>query len=209
MRARTALLAAAALAVAAPSPASASRSDCWPKGSRTLKQSEHARVYVTGHGHFDKRSFGCLYSTGRRVPLDWVLDDDLLETQSMRPYRLAGRYVAQRVHYVPFEAYEGSSYGIDVIDLRTGKVRRSARDAWNDGEPYDPDGAPDPRIRALILTRAGNATWISSYGDPQVWRLDSRGPKLLDHAKRLTSLRVADGRVHWKNDGLPKVASFR
>jgi hypothetical protein len=216
VRGRT-LLTVVALAVAVPSPAAAARADCWPRGSKTLKQSQHARVYsapapsrrVTAASHDEPRTYGCLYSTGRRVQLDWYLDGRL-ETDSEPPYRLAGRYVAQMTRYVPFEAYEGSEYGIDVIDLRSGRVVRSARYAWNDGQAYDPETPPDPSLSAFVLTRDGYAAWISNvFGDRQTWRLDSRGPKLLDAAKRLTSLRLADRRVHWRNDGSPRVASLR
>ena len=106
-------------------------------------------------GEFDDVAFGCLYSSGRRVRLDTLIDGDL-ETESQPPYRLTGRCVAHVVRYVPFEAYQGSEYGVDVIDLRTGNVPRHARDAYDDGEPYDPEVPPDPSLRYFRLTKRGD-----------------------------------------------------
>jgi hypothetical protein len=201
------LIGAALLGLVLPAAARASRADCWPKGTRTMQHSEHARVYAvqTSRGQL---TYGCLYSTGRRVWLDEEIDGDPYK-DAEPPYRLAGRYVAHRAVYLPAESYQGSEHGVDVVDLRTGRVRRSARYAWDDGRPYDPEVPPDPRIAPFALTRAGNAAWISSYGEPQLWRLDSRGPKLLDQANQLGALRVTANRVHWVRDGTPKVASLR
>lgn len=205
---RHALIGVALLALALPAGADASRADCWPKGTRTMQHSDHARVYAiqTERGQL---TYGCLYSTGRRVWLDEEIEGDPYK-DAEPPYRLAGRYVALKAAYLPQEAYQGCcEYGIDVVDLRTGKVVRSATRAWDDDEPYDPETPPDPRIGPFVLTRGGNAAWISRYGEPQVWRLDSRGARLLDQGERLAGLRITTGRVHWLRDGSPKVASLR
>ena len=204
---RTAL-ALVSLALLAPATdASAAKRDCWPNGTKTLKQSDHARVYSVDLGD-ERRTYGCVYSTGRRVALDQSIDGDAY-IDSEPPYRLAGRYVAHKSAYAPQESYQGWEYGVQVIDLRTGKVRRSAPSAWDDGQSYDPEFPPDPRFRAFVLTTSGSAAWITSWGDPQVWRLDSRGAKLLDQAERLTALRAAAGRVSWLNGSTRKTASFR
>ena len=204
---RTALVIAGLVALSLPAPASAARRDCWPMGTKTLKQSDHARVYSVDLGH-ERRTYGCLYSRGRRFALDQSIDGDPYK-DSEPPYRLAGRYVAQKAAYLPMESYQGIEYGVDVIDLATGRLHRSARHAWDDGEPYDPEVPPDPSFSALVLTRTGSAAWISRWGTPQVWRLDSRGARVLDEGRELTRLRVAGGRVHWRNGGAAKSASLR
>jgi hypothetical protein len=201
-----ALTVAVLLLLALPAAASAAGS-CWPKGTKTLQHSKQARVYSIDLGN-ERRTYGCLHSTGRRVALDQSIDGDAY-IDSEPPYRLAGRYVAHKAAYAPQEAYQSWEYGVDVVDLRTGRVRRSARAAWDDGEPYDPENPPDPRFSAFVLTTSGSAAWIASWGDPQAWRLDSRGPKLLDQGKRLSALRVTDGRVSWVNGETRKSASFR
>jgi Ni/Co efflux regulator RcnB len=209
IRVLTALAAAALLAL--PSTASAARRDCWPKGTQTLKQSDHARVWQVDLGD-ERRTYGCLYRTGRRVALDQFSSGGQAYKDSEPPYRLAGRYVAQKAAYVPGEAYQGWEYGMDVIDLRTGRLVRAAGYAWNDGEEYDPETPPRPGFRSMVLTTSGLLGWISTYsGEDQAWRLDSRGAKRLDRApsRSLRSLHAADGRLEWTNAGVRKRASFR
>lgn len=200
----------AAILLALPSSASAARRDCWPRGTQTLQHSDHARVWKVDLGD-EVRTYGCLYSTGRRVALDQALGGEP-HKDSEPPYRLAGRYVAHVAAYLPRESYQGIEYGVDVIDLRTGRVVRDARDAWNDGEEYDPEYPPSPGFRSFVLTKGGLAAWITTYYDEsQVWRLDSRGARRLDRAPRraLGALRVASGRVEWTNAGVRRRASFR
>jgi hypothetical protein len=216
--ARTAILAVVSLVLASPAAADAARRDCWPKGTKTLKQSEHARVYEVNRdddGHPGTRKafhltvqYACLYSSGRRVQLRGEQDGEFQE--SYGPYRLADRYVAHLTEYLPIEPYDERDRLVEVIDLRTGRVRRDAR-AWvGDDLPHFPDEYPDPDLDELILTKAGYAAWISDeFKDREVWRLDSRGAKRLDRGGRPTSLRSAGGRVRWQNDGERKVASFR
>jgi hypothetical protein len=203
------VLAAVAL-LAFPPAASAAKRDCWPKGTETLKQSDHARVWQVDLRD-ERRTYGCLYRTGRRVALD-QFSGGQAHKDSEPPYRLAGNYVAQKAAYVPSEAYQGWEYGMDVIDLRTGKLVRAAEYAWYDGAEYDPEAPPRPGFRSMVLTSSGLLGWISTYsGEDQTWRLDSRGAKRLDRApsRSLRSLRVADNRLEWLNGERRKRASFR
>ena len=97
-----------------------------------------------------------------------------------------------------------------MIDLRTGRVHRTARDAYNDGEPYDPEVPPDPSLRYFTLTKAGNAAWLALERWRQVWRLDSEGPAVLDQGVDLRSLHVTSGGLSWLgDDGTRRAASFR
>jgi hypothetical protein len=190
--------------------ASASRADCWPEGSATLKQSRHARVYraaADGYVH------ACLYSAGRRVRLSYTPDRFTTWDLSYAPYRLAGPYVAHLAKHDFGEAYVAYPTEVEVIDLRTGHLSRSHL-AWGESPPDDPERTPQPHLAALELTRGGSVAWIASELEiRKVWRADSRGPRQLDEGKSRRipggSLRVRRGQVRWENGGVTKVASFR
>ena len=202
-----ALAAAVALLVLAPS-ASAAKRDCWPSGSRTVVHTEHARVYTVREDGYNVAR-ACLYRTGRRVKLD-DLDYSI---RSFAPYRLAGPYVAYMDTFVPIEPYDNSDRYVRIVDLRTGRVVRDAV-AWRgDDEPVtDPGDYPQPELRALELSKAGRAAWISDwFKEREVWRLDIRGARRLDRrtGSGLRSLNIGTSRVTWLNAGTRNSASFR
>jgi hypothetical protein len=210
-RATRALATAALVALALPATALGARRDCWPTGSRTLARTDHARVYTVRDGDAHV-AYACLYSAGRRIQLDYDPDEGSGD-RSFAPYRLAGRYLAHLGTFVPIEPYDRNETYVRVVDLRDGRIVRDSVSWRGDDEPVtDPADHPQAKLRALEVSQAGRAAWISNYfEDREVWRLDSRGGRRLDRGRgsAVRALDISRTRVTWQNGDARKSASFR
>ncbi len=175
---------------------------CWPPGSETVTRSEHARVYVPKVG---VTRYGCVYSLGNRVRLG------RLEVE--RPMRIADRFAGFPFRHPANEKAE-DFLELRVVDLVSGKVVRRAG-AWGD----ESEVTSDTRVHQLILRKTGGIAWVSTdfpevgeRREPQVWRLDSRGARLLDRGRDIEKRSLhfcGRGKICWMNDGEQKSASLR
>jgi hypothetical protein len=208
---------AAALALALltlPAAAGAKSSSCASSGSKTLAQSEYARVYAPARVKKPPAIatgrvgvYGCVFKTGRRTRLDGGRSAPV----HVAPIRLNGRYVA-------FERGIGSGMGeplsIRVFDLKTGRLHREAEDPGF--------GDPDFAVTDLVVTAGGAAAWIvDTQGPderggsrPEVHTLDADGRQIRDLASdaepiELGSMALAGATVYWTKGGVARSYRLR
>lgn len=206
-------MAALALAIAAaapPRPADAAgRPSCRPAGSKTIVQTERARVF-----RWRRLVYGCLFK--RRIAVALTSDDGYGTTELLPPTpRLAGRFVAHAYRWVG--AAEGGGYGIQVVDLRTGADNIAEFDQTLDDTPA---GA---QVRKIILTRDGFVAWG--------WTIETGDGAFLGEIRRLrpgqndyrlerkpldvgpevdpASLRRSDRTIFWRTGSEERSAQLR
>jgi hypothetical protein len=175
---------------------------CWPQGSTTVKRTDRARVYTAANG----RDYGCLFAVGRSFRLDPG------EAKNGRPYALRGNYVAYRQEIRHADTGR-LSVDLDVLDLRDGSTRHHVK------QIFDHAGKTGiNRIQAtlpsLVLKSNGSVAWIAmvpwSYLR-DVYRLDSRGVKLLDRDAQIQrhSLRLHGSQLSWIRDAKSRTADLK
>ena len=159
-----------------------------------------ARVYYAGRG----RPFSCYRITGRRVALDLGVD----RFYSPGDARLGRLQIAGRVlGYTWIDPGIPAVY-VHSVDMRTARFRRRTR--------VEPRVIIEPSAVAvtdLVVNRRGALAWIQRLeGAVSVWRVDSRGKRLLDAAPAIepASLRrPTQARIAWTRDGLAETATLR
>ena len=204
----------ALLSALTPAAASSKPSSCALRGSKTLAQSEYARVYAparvkkppaTAIGRVNV--YGCVFRTGRRHRLDGGRSAPV----NAAPVRLNGRYVA-------FVRGIGSGMGeapsIRVFDLKAGRLHREAEDPGF--------GDPDYAVTDLVVTAGGAAAWIvDTQGPnvrggsrPEVHTLDADGRRIRDLATETEpiefgSMALAGATVYWTKGTAPQSYRLR
>ena len=180
----------ATAAIIPPPPADAARSDCYPRGTKTAEASKDARVYTRGRSD-NLRVYACLYSTGRSRPLGTNESGEFGPDSET----IAGRYVA----YVYFDGptrEDKSQTQVRVIDLKTGRIRRSS------------DRGPGGGFGGLVVNRTGATAWIWARGSgTEVRKIDADGEGIVDTGPADGgSLALAGSRLYWTRDGSPMTA---
>lgn len=141
---------------------------CQLKGSRTVVQNAHTRIYRR-----DGDTFGCLRTRNKRYKLGAYRRDDFLFA-GQRNLRLAGRYVA----YEDFqEGKDGLQYHVVVLDLRTGRRKHDVAtgptpaDTGVVGFAYGIGPTSAIRLRAT-----GAVAWIARnrYADSPLYEVRKR-----------------------------------
>jgi hypothetical protein len=212
-----AVLTASSAAASAPAPS------CFPKGAKTLAATKAARVFETKRG-----TYGCLYKYGRARRLDPGSDATDTQETAVKPFRLAGPYLAY-----PREVSVGCGPDlcvwteIVVADLRpTKRFIVQSRHAMRNETGQCPCGGgeiDDDFVPSLVLRPSGVVAWIACDGD-LAGPCDSdlktntsvftaaptqRAAQQLDHGAGIgiRSLRWANGQFHWQQDGQPRSAA--
>lgn len=155
---------AAIVALVIPSPPDATATHrCREAGSTTIVKSKTARIYRSRRKY--RRVYGCLYRTGKRVPLTDAFDGESLSETSLTELkpRLAGRFVG--FEYGWDNGVAGGP-GLAVVDLRSGDVRGF------DLDPSTEDDHPDVSVSDMVVTTRGSMawTWTAEYGDGRTVR---------------------------------------
>lgn len=142
-------------------------------------------------------AYGCLRRAGPVTRLGFAT--------RVREPKLAGGYVAfTRILYV---SEFGSSAGIGVVDLRTGRTTVD--------EPGQPGSTEDSGMGEFVIKRNGSVGWIGSDDaelEFSVWRIDATapGPQRLDAGPQIDaeSMRLSADRrlLTWRNAGADKSA---
>lgn len=214
---RTPALIAAALLIAllaAPATAGSKTPTCASRGSKTLAQSEYARVYAparvknppaTASGRVNV--YGCVFRTGRRHRLDGGRSAPV----NVAPIRLNGRYVA---FVRGIASGMGEPLSVRVFDLKRGRLYREAEDPGF--------GDPDFAVTDLVVTASGATAWIvDTQGPdvrggsrPEVHTLDRDGRQIRDVASdtepiELGSMALAGATVYWTKGELPRSYRLR
>ena len=174
-------------AAAAPSAAP----PCRAGGSSTVAKSLQARIYE--HGGDDRTLVGCNRLSGRRTVLARWFDCGCSIADEPAPQVwLAARQVAVNEYFCPPDASPCSGT-LRVFGLRTGRALYSAAT----GTLID-----------LVIKPNGSIGYLLGQ---QLYRIDSRGPLLLDEGPGIDggSLAVNRTRLYWLHDNLPRTASLR
>jgi hypothetical protein len=181
-----------------------------PRGYVVAAKTHEAVVFRRRFGY---RAYGCLRRRGKLVRL----------FDAVGNYKLARRYVA---YLVVTSDSEGTFYRVIVRDLRTEGFRHIEAAYSNLPEHNPDDGEVAARITDLTLKRNGSVAWIScppsdpnanhcAAPDPdvpyEVWRVDRRGRKLLDHSSEieLRSLIRKDSTISWRRAGAKQSATMK
>jgi hypothetical protein len=187
-----------ALGVAPSAPAVVIRSSCSAPGSKTVLRTRLIRVYYTRA----KRPIGCLKRSGRRVPLDhWVDPFYAPGDAHLGRLRVAGDVLA----YTWIDPGLPAVY-VHSVSLRNGRALHRTK-----VEPYT---IPDPTViavTALVVRSTGGMAWIQRVeGEISVWRFDRRGRRRVGIGPRISlrSLRLAGGRISWRDGGRRRTASL-
>jgi len=142
-------LVAALLVLAGPATADASsRSACNPTGSRTIAKSRTARVFTSR----ELKAYGCLYRRGRSFFLDY--NEDL---QGISGVSLAGSYAGFEFTVV---SSSGNVSEVRVVDLRTGRRKRSLSRTTTAGGASPHPGDTEPVLYDLTVSSSGSVAWI-------------------------------------------------
>jgi hypothetical protein len=112
--------------------------ECFPDGSRTLAQSNEARVYKGSNG----ARYGCLFKTGHRVRLASA-------ARPLRAIRTAG----------PFAAFSEAPYHDGALDEDVPWTVFSIGLCRDDGRRFKYTVATT-RVFDLVVSRYGDVAWI-------------------------------------------------
>lgn len=157
----------------------------------TRAKSLQARVYERGGD--DEVLVGCNRLSGRRTVLArWFSCECSIADEPDPQVWLAGHHVAVNQYFCPPDASPCNGT-LRVFDLRTGRTRYSAIT----GSLID-----------LVIKPNGSIGYLLGQ---QLYRIDSRGPTLLDEGSGIDSgsLAVNRTRLYWLRDNLPLTASLR
>jgi hypothetical protein len=193
----------AALALLAPAAPAAKRARCAVKGSHTVAKSRLVRAYVKRDREGNRRLYGCVRKTGRKLLVAAEYDDQYVTSGVYRDVRLEGRFVA-----VVFEAtdvsckaacppgYETTQTSVVVRDIRARKSR-IARSLASHG--------------TLQLSDRGFAAWLAPVDDGAELRvIDGAGLGRVVDTGAIDPASVAlPGReLEWVKDGTPAVLAL-
>jgi hypothetical protein len=184
------LLAVAAAAAPSTAIAKPARKPC-PRGAeaRTLE----ARVYQRGQDDFEL--VGCHLRTRRRTVLaGWFSCGCSIGDAPDPQLWLRGRFAAVNQYSCsPIDPMQPCTGSLEVVDLRSGRVRHSA------------DTGP---LANLLLTPRGSVAYVHGQ---RLLRIDSRGAAVLAEGPGIEagSLAAAPGRLYWMQDGVPQSTSLR
>ena len=177
-----------ASAAAAP-PAAA---PCAAKAAATTwAKSLQARVYVRGGDN--EVLVGCNRLSGRRTVLArWFSCECSIADEPDPQVWLAGRHVAVNQYFCPPDASPCRGT-LRVFDLRSGRALY---------------GAVTGALIDLVIKPNGSIGYLLGR---QLYRIDSRGPTLLDEGPGIDggSLAVNRTRLYWLHDNVPRTASLR
>ena len=203
MTRRVAPLILALLAVAALPTAAEGRARCAVKGSHTVAKSPAVRAYVKRDREGNRRLYGCLRKTGRKLLVAAEYDDQYVTSGVYRDVRLAGRFVV-----VVFEAtdvsckaacppdYETTQTSVVVRDVRSRKSRIAR-------SPTAPG--------TLRLSNRGFAAWLTPVaGGAELRVIDGAGlGRVVDTgAIDPASVALPGGELEWVKDATPAVLAL-
>jgi hypothetical protein len=188
----------AALAVAPPA-SSLVRQSCFPARTKTVFQTSRVRVYYTS----TKRPVGCLFSRGRRVPLDRFVDPYYAPGDArLGQIRLAG----ETLGYTWIDPGIPAVY-VHAVNLRYGLTLRRVQ--ITPVSIVEPSAVSVPSI--AVRGGSGALAWVQRLeGETSVWRADRRGTRRLDVGAgiRPTSLRLRRTTLSWLSGGVRRTATL-
>jgi hypothetical protein len=171
----------------------ASGSGCDKAGTTTIESTRDVRVYYRGTLG-QHRVYACLERTGRSRRLGSF---DSSQGPGINNTIIAGRFVA----YQNLDCENDCAASqIRVIDLGTGKIKRSAA-----------EGPHALRLDGLVLRPNGSVAWIRAFDDgtSQVRKLDAGGEAVLDSGSiEAGSLALGSSRLYWTKAGAPMSATL-
>ena len=157
----------------------------------TWAKSLQARVYVRGGDN--EVLVGCNRLSGRRTVLArWFSCECSIADEPDPQVWLAGRHVAVNQYFCPPDASPCRGT-LRVFDLRSGRGLY---------------GAVTGALIDLVIKPNGSIGYLLGQ---QLYRIDSRGPTLLDEGPGIDggSLAVNRTRLYWLHDNVPRTASLR
>jgi hypothetical protein len=189
----------AALAVPAPA-GSFVRQSCFLPRTKTVFQTSRVRVYYTS----SKRPFGCLFSRGRRVPLDRFVDPYYAPGDArLGQLRLAG----ETLGYTWIDPGIPAVY-VHAVNLRYGLTLRRVQ--ITPVAILEPSAVSVPTL--AVRGGSGALGWIQRLeGETSVWVADRRGTRRLDVGAGIqaTSLRLRGTTLSWRSGGVRRTATLR
>ena len=157
----------------------------------TWAKSLQARVYVRGGDN--EVLVGCNRLSGRRTVLArWFSCECSIADEPDPQVWLAGRHVAVNQYFCPPDSSPCRGT-LRVFDLRSGRgIYAAVTGALID----------------LVIKPNGSIGYLLGR---QLYRIDSRGPTLLDEGSGIDggSLAVNRTRLYWLHDNVPRTASLR
>ncbi len=154
---------------------------------------------------FEKRGlfYLCQYATGKKR-LVGPKSQRNLDTESIRRFRLSGRFLAYERFFATFRG--DPQFSILVRDTRTGRLIRRISAAYNAAEVDETRGDAELRdgVRDLVMSTAGAVAWIlhnpyTAGPRTQVHRFDGQGQTLVEASDSIseTSLTLAGRTVSY------------
>jgi hypothetical protein len=161
------------------------------EGRRALVKSRIANLFVTSQGGAIGGAYGCYKPSGRRTFLG--------NADGLLAWSLAGYYTAYEKQVGPVRPGPGSGpvqepYAVRVVNLRTGKLIRSAH----------------TEAVEVFVSEHGVAAW--AYGTAQnpyaLFMLDKRGTRqIAGGTSRFQSVHFTGDTLHWVEAGVPGSAT--
>src|SRR4051812_2905082 len=171
------------------------RGTCNPPGTRTLAQTDAARVYeeryISDDGTKGTAAYGCLNAVGKRFFLGLTQDPSVLG-----PLTFGGNFVGYGVADCPSDCIAS---GVDVVDLSTGRTKHNL-------DASQPFGA---QVDSMVLAPSGSVAWVAGG---QLRKRERRVTTLLDPGPGIDAKSLAftpPDQLSWNNGSVPLKSTLR